>query len=88
MQLLGPKDIGALLGVHERTAIRLFEDGEILAFQIPTRSGRLQRWRTTRDIYDAWLKEKLDPGRVNALTAAHLNMRVLFRDRKRTAVPL
>ena len=88
MQLLCPKDIGALLRVHERTVIRLFEDGEMLAFQIPNRSGQLQRWRTTREIYDAWLKDKLDPGRLNALTAAHLNMRVLFRDRKRTAVPL
>ena len=79
MQLLGPKDVAALLGVHERTAIKLFATGEIRAF----RAGP-KLWRTTREVYDAWVAEKLQPDRRNCLTEPVLPMRVLVRDRNRS----
>jgi len=78
MQLLGPKDVAALLGVHERTAVKLFATGEIRAFKAGPKL-----WRTTREVYETWVKEKLQADRRNSLTAPALPLRVLMRDRNR-----
>jgi excisionase family DNA binding protein len=75
LRLLCANDIAARVGVHQRTAIRLLECGEIAAFK----DGA--RWRTTEQAYEEWVRQKLQPYRVNALTAPILPMRVLFRDR-------
>jgi helix-turn-helix protein len=82
MQLLGTADIAALIGIDPRTVIRLFKSGEIRAFKAGPKL-----WRTTRPVYEQWVKDKLEPDRVNALTAPTLPMPVLFRDRKRAAIP-
>lgn len=52
--LLGTKEVAVLLGVCERTAIRLFESGEVRAFQI---RGKL--WRTRREIVDSYIRTRL-----------------------------
>jgi excisionase family DNA binding protein len=54
VKLLCTKEIAALLGVHPRTAIRMFKSGEIQAF----RSGP-RLWRTTSEICDQYVKRKL-----------------------------
>ena len=83
MQFLGPKEIAALVGVHERTVVRLFATGELPAFKVGPKL-----WRTTREAFDAWVKEKLQPSRRNSLTAPALPLRVLMRDRDRESQPI
>lgn len=52
--LLGAKEVAALLSVSERTAIRMFQSGEIRAFQV---NGKL--WRTRRENVDAYVARNL-----------------------------
>jgi excisionase family DNA binding protein len=54
VKLLGTKEVSALLGVHPRTAIRMFKSGEIAAF----RTGP-KLWRTTSEICDQYVKRRL-----------------------------
>lgn len=50
--LLCAKQVGALLGVSERTAARLMREGKIAAF-------KLGGWRTTRLAVEAFIAERL-----------------------------
>jgi excisionase family DNA binding protein len=52
MQLLGAKDVGVRLGMHERTAIRLFESGEMAALKVRG------RWRVRTEDYEAYLRRQ------------------------------
>lgn len=53
--LLVPKEVGALLGVHPKTVIRLFVSGELRGFKCGPRL-----WKTTREEYDAYVRSKLN----------------------------
>ena len=69
---LTAKDVATALGVHERTAIRLFRSGEIRAMRV----GRL--WRTSQKVLADYIKVRLydvEPG-----TAA---MREAFLEREK-----
>lgn len=41
--LLAPKEVGAILGLHPKTVIRLFISGEIPGFRLGKRFWRISR---------------------------------------------
>jgi hypothetical protein len=66
MPLVGSKEVAVALGVHERTAVRLFRSGEIKAFQVGRKCGRGKLWRTRPEILARYLLDNL--GEIPALT--------------------
>lgn len=65
MPLVGSKEVAVALGVHERTAVRLFRSGEIKAFQVGRRCGQGKLWRTRPEILARYLLDNL--GEIPAL---------------------
>jgi excisionase family DNA binding protein len=60
-QLLCAKEVGALLGVNDRTAARLMRTGEIRAFKF---SGSI--WRTPRRQVLAYIAREMELGALQA----------------------
>ncbi len=52
---LGTKEVAALLGIHERTALRLFQSGEI-----PGRRVGPKLWRIGRQAFDDYMQVRGD----------------------------
>ena len=49
LALIGTSEVAQILGVHERTALRLMQTGKIAAFRLSARgTGGRGIWRTTR----------------------------------------
>lgn len=55
MDFLGPKDVAAELGLHERSATRLMRDGTIQSCRV---GPGAKLWRTTRAHLEVYLAEQ------------------------------
>jgi excisionase family DNA binding protein len=81
MQFLGPKDIAAVIGIHEKTAVRMFRSGELPGFKAGPKL-----WRISRQSFEAWAKTKELSCRM--ATAPALPLSVLVLDRNRASVAI
>lgn len=54
MELLCPKQVGKMRGVHSRSAVKLLRSGEIRGFKP---GGRV--WRTTKAEVEAYVEREL-----------------------------